>query len=158
MRSLAGDKSLCYLLYHIAISLADCSLAICDVKGKKSHKSAHFSLYSLTFQFHSSLDFPSREDWKVKTYLKFYRYNWGFFFGQHILNQASIFHKFSSFSLYVFRIFYIRANPEIKETHLSLLFLFSSLSNCSWASNDKFKALLVSTHQQAIVVSWRATA
>ena len=126
-------------------------------KGKKSHKSAPFSLYSLTFQVHSNLDFPSREDWKVKTYLKLYRYNWGFFFGQHILNQASIFCKFSSFSLYVFRIFYIKAAPKIKENHLSLLFLFSSVSNCSWASNDEFEALLVSTHQQAAVVSGRAT-
>ena len=153
-----GDKSLCYLLYHITISLADCFLAICDVKGKKSHKSAPISLYSLTFQFHSNLDFPSREDRKVKTYLNLYCYNWGFFYGQHILNQASIFRKFSSFSLYVFRIFYIRATPKIKENHLSLLFLFSSLSNCSWASNNKFEILLVSTHQQAAVVSWRVTA
>uniref|UniRef100_A0A2N9HZD6 Integrase catalytic domain-containing protein n=1 Tax=Fagus sylvatica TaxID=28930 RepID=A0A2N9HZD6_FAGSY len=54
--------------------------------------------------------------------------------------------------------FYIRAAPTIKEIIPHFSSYFSSLSNCSWAFNDEFEALLVSTHQQAAVVSWRATA
>ena len=154
----SGRQIPCYLLYHIAISLADCSLAICDVKGKKSHKSTHF-FFLLThlpipFQFRFSL----QRRLKSQNLFETLPLQLGIFYGKHILNQASIFRKFSSFSLYVFRIFNIRVAPKIKENHLSLLFLFSLLSNCSWASNDEFEALLVSTHQQAAVVSWRATA
>ena len=119
------DKSLCYLLYHIAISLADYSLAICNVKGKQIPQICSFFLILTHLPIPFQLNFPSREDWKVKTYLKLYRYNWGFFYGQHILNQAIIFHKFSSFSLYVFRIFYIRAAPNIKErSSLTSLLIF----------------------------------
>ena len=54
--------------------------------------------------------------------------------------------------------FLYKSSPKDQRNNPSLLFLFSSLSNCSWAFNNEFEALLVSTHQQAAVVSWGATA